>query len=315
MFKGMPQSKPLLRNTEDAMKTQTMKKLSLLQRSDERHWVGDGFPVRSIFSYDELGEKLSPFLLLDYAGPASFPPTEHRLGVGEHPHRGFETVTIVYQGEVEHRDSSGGGGKIGPGDVQWMTAASGIVHEEFHGAEFAKQGGLFEMIQLWVNLPQKDKQVPPGYQGITNAQIPRVELPQGAGSVRVIAGQYEGASGPAHTFSAMNVWDVRINTQHRMEFQAPSGHTTALFVLKGRIRLPGGELVGEAELAVLERDGDQVAVEALEDTTLLFLSGKPLNEPIVGRGPFVMNTEAEIRQAFLDYQSGHMGRIVRQSRP
>ncbi len=297
------------------MQTQTMKKLSFVHTNSERHWVGDGFPVRSIFSYNDLAEKMSPFLLLDYAGPAHFPPTSRRLGVGEHPHRGFETVTIVYQGEVEHRDSSGGGGKIGPGDVQWMTAASGIVHEEFHGSEFAKRGGLFEMIQLWVNLAQKEKQAPPGYQGITNAQIPRVELPQEAGSVRVIAGQYEGASGPAHTFSPMNVWDVRLHSQGRAEFQVPSGHTTALFVLKGQIRLPGGELVGEAELAVLERDGDHVAIEAIENTTLLFLSGKPLNEPIVGRGPFVMNTEAEIRQAFADYQSGRMGRIVHQSLP
>jgi quercetin 2,3-dioxygenase len=297
------------------MKTQVVKNVSFIKRSSDRHWVGDGFPVRTIFSYDDLAEKMSPFLLLDYAGPANFPPTTNRLGVGEHPHRGFETVTIVYHGEVEHRDSSGGGGKIGPGDVQWMTAASGIVHEEFHGADFAKQGGLFEMIQLWVNLPQKDKQTPPGYQGITDVQIPRVELPQEAGSLRVIAGRYEGASGPAHTFSPMNVWDVRLNGGRRAEFHVPSGYTTALFVLKGQIRLPGGELAGEAELAVLEREGDQVAIEALENTTLLFLNGKPLNEPIVGRGPFVMNTEAEIRQAFADYQNGRMGRIVRQSAP
>ncbi len=290
-----------------------MKKLSFLQRSNERHWVGDGFPVRSIFSYADFAEKLSPFLLLDYAGPANFPPTTGRLGVGEHPHRGFETVTIVYQGEVEHRDSSGGGGKIGPGDVQWMTAAAGIVHEEFHGAEFAKQGGPFEMIQLWVNLPRKDKQAPPGYQGITNSQIPQVELPQGAGKVRVIAGQYEGALGPAHTFSPMNVWDVRLNAQGRAKFHVSSSDTTALFVLNGKIRLPGAELVGEAELAVLEWDGEDIDIEALGDTTLLFLSGKPLNEPVVGRGPFVMNTEAEIRQAFLDYQSGQMGRIAHRS--
>ena len=294
------------------MNTQVTKNVSFIRRSDDRHWVGDGFPVRTIFSYDALAEKMSPFLLLDYAGPANFPPTEQRLGVGEHPHRGFETVTIVYQGEVEHRDSSGGGGKIGPGDVQWMTAASGIVHEEFHGADFAKQGGPFEMIQLWVNLPKKDKQASPGYQAITNAQIPRVDLPQGAGSVRVLAGEYEGASGPAHTFSPMNVWDVRLIGKRRAEFHVASGDTTALFVLKGKIKLPGGELVGEAELAVFERDGEQLAIEALENTTLLFLSGKPLNEPIVGRGPFVMNTEAEIRQAFADYQSGRMGRIVRQ---
>jgi redox-sensitive bicupin YhaK (pirin superfamily) len=288
-----------------------MKKLSFIQRNSGQHWVGDGFPVRSIFSYNDRAAELSPFLLLDYAGPRSFPPTTERLGVGEHPHRGFETVTIVYDGEVEHRDSSGGGGVIRPGDVQWMTAASGIVHEEFHSAEFAKQGGPFEMIQLWVNLPKKDKMTPARYQGLTEAQIPKVALPHEAGTVRVIAGDYEGTVGPAQTFSPINVWDVRMNPERRADFRVPSGYTTALFVLKGRLRLPGGELVGEAELAVLEREGDQVAIEALEPTRLLILNGQPFDEPIVGYGPFVMNTDAEIRQAFVDYQSGRMGRIAR----
>ncbi len=190
-----------------------MKKLSFIRRNDQRHWVGDGFPVRSIFSYNDLGKEISPFLLLDYAGPENFPPSEQRRGVGAHPHRGFETVTIVYSGEVEHRDSSGGGGIVRPGDVQWMTAASGLVHEEFHGSEYAKRGGPFEMIQLWVNLSAKDKKAPPGYQNITNAQIPRVDLPSGAGIVRVIAGNYQATQGPAHTFSPMNVWDVRLNSR------------------------------------------------------------------------------------------------------
>lgn len=283
-----------------------MKKLSFIQRSNESHWVGDGFPVRSIFSYNDVAAEMSPFLLMDYAGPANFPSTSHRRGVGEHPHRGFETVTIVYQGEVEHRDSAGGGGKIGPGDVQWMTAASGVVHEEYHGTEYAKRGGPFEMVQLWVNLPKEHKMDRPGYQAIVDATIPRVELPNEAGLVRVIAGEYGGAQGPAHTFSSMNVWDVRLRAGGRTEFQIPEGWTTGIFVLKGRIRLHGGESVGEAELAVLERDGDRLTLEALEDTTLLFLNGKPLNEPIVGYGPFVMNSEAEIRQAFVDYQSGKM---------
>ena len=289
-----------------------MKKLSFKQRSNEPHWVGDGFPVRSIFSYNDHAADMSPFLLLDYAGPRTFPPTTKRLGVGEHPHRGFETVTIVYDGEVQHRDSSGGGGVIRPGDVQWMTAASGIVHEEFHSAEFATRGGPFEMIQLWVNLPKKDKMAAPRYQGVTEAQIPTATLPHDAGTVRVIAGNYESVVGPAQTFSPINVWDVRLNAKGHADFRVPSGYTTALFVLKGRLRLPEGELVGEAELAVLEREGDQVAIEALEPTRLLFLNGQPLNEPIVGYGPFVMNTDTEIRQAFLDYQSGRMGRIVHQ---
>ena len=200
-----------------------MKKLSFIQRSNQSHWVGDGFPVRSIFSYNELGKEMSPFLLLDYGGPTTFSPSTRRRGVGEHPHRGFETVTIAYAGDVEHRDSSGGGGVIRPGDVQWMTAASGIVHEEFHGPDFAKHGGPFEMIQLWVNLPAKDKKAAPGYQNIADAQIPRVELPGHAGFVRVIAGSYRDSKGPARTFSPINLWDVRLNADHRVEFPVPSG--------------------------------------------------------------------------------------------
>jgi quercetin 2,3-dioxygenase len=292
-----------------ASKEPHVKKLSFIQRNNGRHWVGDGFPVRSIFSYNDIHEEMSPFLLLDYAGPVEFPPTDARRGVGQHPHRGFETVTIVYDGEVEHRDSTGGGGTIGPGDVQWMTAAAGIVHEEFHGRDFAKRGGAFEMIQLWVNLPAKDKMAKPGYQGITDAQIPKVDLP-GGGFVRVIAGEFANAKGPAHTFSPMNVWDVRVKAGHHTAFTLPAGHTTALFVLKGSIQVPGGERVGEGELAVMERAGSTLAFDAAEDATLLLLNGAPTNEPIVGYGPFVMNTEAEIRQAFADFQSGKMGRIA-----
>ena len=292
-----------------------MKKLSFIQRSNQSHWVGDGFPVRSIFSYNELGKEMSPFLLLDYGGPTTFSPSTRRRGVGEHPHRGFETVTIAYAGDVEHRDSSGGGGVIRPGDVQWMTAASGIVHEEFHGPDFAKHGGPFEMIQLWVNLPAKDKKAAPGYQNIADAQIPRVELPGHAGFVRVIAGSYRDSKGPARTFSPINLWDVRLNADHRVEFPVPSGQTTALFVLKGRIRLAGGELVTDAELAVLGHEDEMFAVEALSDTTLLLLNGQPIDEPIVGYGPFVMNSQAEIRQAFVDYQSGRMGRIAARDTP
>ena len=286
-----------------------MKTLSFIKRSNGSHWVGDGFPVRNIFSYNDIAKEISPFLMLDYAGPTRFEPTSSKRGVGEHPHRGFETVTIVYEGEVEHRDSAGGGGKIGPGDVQWMTAASGLVHEEFHGHDFARRGGPFEMVQLWVNLPSKDKRAAPGYQGISDAQIPRVALPEDAGSVRVIAGEYKENSGPARTFSPMNVWDVRVSRGHSAQLQVPEGFTTSLFVLKGKIRLPGDELVSEAELAVLDREGTDLGFEALEDTTLLVLNGKPLNEPIVGYGPFVMNTQAEIREAFADYQNGRMGHL------
>jgi len=286
-----------------------MKKLSFVQRNATGHWVGDGFPVRSIFSYNDRAKELSPFLLLDYAGPANFPPTNKRRGVGEHPHRGFETVTIVYSGEVEHRDSSGGGGIIVPGDVQWMTAAGGIVHEEFHGPEFAKRGGVFEVVQLWVNLPAKNKMAPAGYQAITSAQIPAVDLPGDAGFVRVIAGRYGDTDGPARTFTPMNLWDVRLKADRSAELKVPAGHTAALFVLKGRVRLGSSEIIGEGEMAVFEREGERLVIEAAESATLLLLNGEPIDEPVVGYGPFVMNSEDEIRQAVSDYQTGRMGRL------
>ena len=286
-----------------------MKQLAFIKRSNGRHWVGDGFPVRGIFSYSDIAEEMSPFLLMDYAGPADFPATTRKLGVGQHPHRGFETVTIVYEGGVSHRDSSGGGGSIGPGDVQWMTAASGLIHEEYHSPEFAEKGGVFEMVQLWVNLPAKDKMAAPGYQGITTDQIQEVELPSGAGKVRVIAGQYGDAQGPAQTFTPMNVWDLRLKAGHRVAFDLPEGHTSALFVLHGAIRLDNSHNVRDAELAVMERTGSRLEFEVSEDTTLLLLNGKPLGEPIVGHGPFVMNSQAEIIQAINDFNSGRFGKI------
>ena len=286
-----------------------MKKLSFVQRSHGAHWVGDGFPVRNLISYNDIAQEVSPFLMLDYAGPANFSPTTEKRGVGEHPHRGFETVTIVYQGEVEHRDSSGGGGIIGPGDVQWMTAASGLVHEEFHGPNFAKTGGAFEMVQLWVNLPAKDKGAAPGYQGIRSKDIPSVSLAGGAATARLIAGDIGEAKGPARTFSPVILWDVKAQAGARVELPIADGHTASLLVLRGRIRLTEGTVVQTAELAVLDRQGAGAEYEALEDATVLVLGGKPLDEPIVGYGPFVMNTPAEIRQAFLDYESGRMGKL------
>ena len=289
-----------------------MKQLILIKRSNGRHWVGDGFPVQSIFSYNDIAEKISPFLLMDYAGPADFPPTQQKLGVGQHPHRGFETVTIVYQGGVSHRDSSGGGGTIGPGDVQWMTAASGLIHEEFHSADFARQGGPFEMIQLWVNLPAKDKMAKPGYQGITADQIPSIALPKDAGHARIIAGSYDAAKGPARTFTPMNVWDMRLKAGRTLSFTLPSGHTTALFVLSGALKL-GTHTVGPSEMAVMEAEGSELVVDIAQDAIVLLLSGEPLNEPIVGHGPFVMNTRAEIMQAMQDYNNGKFGQIVAQS--
>ncbi len=272
--------------------------------NDRGHWVGDGFPVRSLFSYHQQGEALSPFLLLDYAGPHLFEPTTARRGVGQHPHRGFETVTIVYDGEVEHRDSAGNGGVIGPGDVQWMTAGGGIIHEEYHSPGFAKAGGPFRMVQLWVNLPAKDKMAPAAYQGIVAADIPTVALPQEAGSARIIAGDLLGAKGPARTFTPVNVWDMRLHANADLTLPLPEGHTAMLVVLNGHLTVNGGQPVGEAELLLLDRTGDEVAIHADGDTVLLVLTGEPMDEPIVGHGPFVMNSEAEIREAIDDFNAG-----------
>lgn len=285
-----------------------MKKLMYIKRSNGGHWVGDGFPVRTLFSYHDLAEELSPFLLMDYAGPHHFASTSRRRGVGAHPHRGFETVTIVYDGEVSHRDTTGAGGSIGTGDVQWMTAGSGVLHEEFHSDGYAQRGGPFEMIQLWVNLPARDKMAAPGYQGITRDQIPQVALPDGAGTVRVIAGRYGDVAGPARTFTPVNVWDMRLQAGGRVSLDLPPGETTALFVLRGLIRI-GDQAVGPAELAVMERDDSALAFEAAQDSVALLLGGQPLNEPIVGHGPFVMNTHEEIEQALRDFSSGWFGRM------
>ncbi|WP_145511393.1 pirin family protein [Yersinia kristensenii] len=284
-----------------------MKKVQGIYRAPRQHWVGDGFPVRSLFSYQSHGKQLSPFLLLDYAGPMDFTPTQHRRGVGQHPHRGFETVTIVYHGEVEHRDSTGKGGIIGPGDVQWMTAGGGILHEEFHSDSFAQRGGAFEMVQLWVNLPAKDKMTAPGYQAIRNETIPLVTLPEGAGSLRVIAGDYAGENGPAQTFSPLNVWDIRLNQGKSTEFSLPDGWNTALIVLRGTVQINGDAVARDAEMVLLGSAGSKVIVEANNDAVLLLLSGEPIEEPIIGYGPFVMNTQEQIAEAIADFNSGRFG--------
>lgn len=288
-----------------------MRELAYIKRSNGEHWVGDGFPVKSIFSYHDIAKDISPFLLMDYAAPTTFPPTTQKLGVGPHPHRGFETVTIVYEGGVAHRDSSGGGGAIGPGDVQWMTAASGVLHEEYHSPEYASKGGPFEMVQLWVNLAAKDKMAAPRYQSITADRIPEVTLPEGTGTARIIAGELDGVTGPAQTFSPMNVWDLRLKGGHQAMFDLPEGYTTALFVLRGTLRFDERHDVHAAELAVLERDGGPIEFDVTEDSTVLLLNGAPLIEPIVGHGPFVMNSDAEIQQAIDDFNNGHFGTFGR----
>ena len=273
------------------------------------HWVGNGFPVRSVFDYNGLGTELSPFLLLDYAAPYQFPAGNEKRGVGGHPHKGFETVTVAYQGELEHRDSSGGGGKIGAGDVQWMTAGSGIVHEEFHSREFARKGGTLQMAQLWVNLRAKDKSAKPGYQTLLKEQIPSVPLAEDAGTVRVIAGEYRGTKGPAKTFTPINLWDVNLKAGKSAEFPLPNGHTTAFLVLSGDLVVNGERAAGEGDLAIFARAGDGITVTAKSDSKLLLMDGQPFAEPVVGQGPFVMNSRAEIQRAFEDYQLGKMGEI------
>jgi len=286
-----------------------MKKILGTYSAPRPHWVGDGFPVRSLFSYDTLGRHASPFLLLDYAGPAQFTPTAQPRGVGQHPHRGFETVTIVYKGEVSHRDSTGQGGTIGPGDVQWMTAGAGILHEEFHSEAFTRDGGELEMVQLWVNLPARDKMATPGYQAIVDAQIPSVPLPEGAGSVRVIAGDYLGHKGPARTFTPIDVWDLRLNQGAQVTLPVPEGHTAALVVLRGTVQVNGETVVRDAQMVLLDRAGDALTLDANNDAVVLLLSGEPIDEPIVGHGPFVMNTRDEIVQAMKDFGSGKFGQM------
>jgi len=288
-----------------------MKKILKIKDAPAPHWVGDGFPVRSMFSYHNPDRFLSPFLLLDHAGPAHFDPAVRPRGVGQHPHRGFETVTIVYQGEVEHKDSTGAGGKIGPADVQWMTAASGIIHEEFHSHEFTRTGGTLEMVQLWVNLPARDKMTAPRYQTLLASDIPVIELDNAAGSLRVIAGEFAGRHGPALTFTPMDVWDLRLNANVPTTLGVPEGRSLALVVLKGSIRVNAERVVAESQMAVLGIEGHSVALEAGTDASVLLLSGEPINEPIAGYGPFVMNTQAEIQQAILDFNSGRFGQIPR----
>ena len=286
-----------------------MKTVRGIHSKPPMHWVGDGFPVRSLFDYQGLGKQLSPFLLLDHAGPAEFAPATKPRGVGQHPHRGFETVSIVYEGEVAHRDSTGQGGVIGPGDVQWMTAGAGILHEEFHSPAFTQSGGQLHMVQLWVNLPAKDKMTAPGYQAILNAEIPKVEIDNGSATARVIAGEFLGARGAAHTFTPMQVVDLAIQAGTSVRLPAHVGWNTALVILKGKAQINQEHAAHEAQLVVFSQEGDALVIDAKEDVQALLLSGQPINEPNVGHGPFVMNTMDEIKQAFVDFQSGGFGRM------
>ena len=287
-----------------------MKKINtIIPATSRSHWVGDGFNVRPVFAHLAFTQDISPFLMFDYAAPREFAATAAKRGVGPHPHRGFETVTIAFQGEVEHGDSVGNRGVIGPGDVQWMTAASGIIHEEFLSHEFLKRGGVLEMVQLWVNLPAKDKMIAPKYQPILSKNIPVVQLPDNSGTLRVIAGNFDNTQGAASTYSPVNLWDIRLNAGKTVELNVPEGHNTMLFVRQGKLAL-GSAVIGSADLALLERAGTHIKVLTQEDTSLLLMGGEPINEPIVASGPFVMNTEQEIRIAMMDYQSGRMGHLA-----
>ena len=287
-----------------------MKKLMSVQGNDRGHWVGDGFPVRTLFFYQDLGKEMSPFLMLDFAGPMQFPATTERKGVGSHPHRGFETVTFVYEGEVEHKDSTGQGGVIGPGEVQWMTAGAGILHEEFHSTAFARAGGVLQMIQLWVNLPAQDKMTSPGYQPILRQQIPELALADGSGTARVIAGSFGGEMGPARTFTPMQVVDLKLKKGAALTIPVPAGWSAGLVVLHGAVQAQDGAVATDAQMLMYEHAGQDIAVHVVEDTVALLLCGEPIEEPISGHGPFVMNTKAEIVQAIEDFNGGRFGRIA-----
>lgn len=285
-----------------------MRKIIETTTAPRGHWVGDGFPVRSLFSHMSGKNENTPFLMLDYGGPYTFEPANTPRGVDVHPHKGFETVTIVYDGEVEHGDSTGRGGVIREGDVQWMTAGDGILHKEFHSHDYTKRGGAFEMVQLWVNLPAKDKSAKPGYQGITDASIPSIDLPDSAGRVRVIAGKYDGHKGPAKTFTPMDVWDLRLNGGKTTTIAPNEGWNVIVVALSGTVTVNGTELTGAAT-ARLDRTGGDVTITASDDAKLLILAGQPIDEPVAAYGPFVMNTEGEIRQAMLDFNAGKFGRL------
>ncbi|MGL5145862.1 MAG: pirin family protein [Acinetobacter junii] len=285
-----------------------MKSLAFIHRNDTRFAIGDFYPALSVFSYHELGNTTSPFLLLDHLGPGKLEPKSKKKGVNEHPHRGFETVTFVFAGELQHKDSTGGGGLIKRGDVQWMTAASGIQHIEQFSSEFRESGGPFEMVQLWVNLPAKDKMSAPRYQSLLNEDIPKIILDDQTSYIRVVAGELNQTTGIAKTFTAMNVFDIHLVKDQQITLPAAEGATTLIYLRKGKVQFSSDEeSLEEQALAVMSSLGTGVQINALENCDLLFLSAQPLNEPINGQGPFVMNSYDEILQAYDDIKTGKFG--------
>jgi len=286
------------------MKTRNIEKVT---RPGTPHFVGDGFRVHNFIPGTSTMQRMDPFIMLDYNSKYNFPATNTPKGVGVHPHRGFETVTIAYKGRVEHGDSAGGGGVIGEGDVQWMTAASGILHKEFHETEWSKTGGEFQMVQLWVNLPAKDKMSTPKYQAIANADIAKVVLENDAGEVEVVAGAYNGTKGAASTFSPINMYNVKLKKGAKTQLTFPEHYTTALLMVEGDAKINGDTDAPQDHFVMFSNDGETFTVEALNDTVILVLSGEPIKEPIASHGPFVMNTEAELLEAFQDFNTGKFG--------
>jgi len=276
----------------------------------EKHWVGDGFHVSTIFSmHSEDPETISPFLMMDHAAPKYFPPTQKKRGVGEHPHRGFETVTFAIKGEVEHRDSGGGGGKITTGGIQWMTAGSGVVHDEFHSREFSQKGGDFEMIQLWVNLPSKFKMTPPRYQSFEKGDFPIIDHGNHEMSVKVIAGTFGTVTSPVKTFSPINMYELNGSSGSQLEITLPVGSNTLVFQLSGKSSV-ADQQIEKGNLAILSKSGNSFKLELLEESKVMILNGEPLGEPVAAYGPFVMNTRQELMEAFKDFQAGKMGQLV-----
>lgn len=288
-----------------------MRTIRKIYNAPAKHWVGNGFYVSPLFSHMGEDKQTSPFLMFDYAMPHTFAPNSGApRGVGAHPHSGFETVTIAYQGEVAHRDSTGSGGVIGEGDVQWMTAGAGIVHEEFHAESFGKRGGEFEMAQLWVNLPAKDKKTPARYQHLAKENITVVPLADDAGHARIIAGRFGNTDGAAETFTELNVWDIVLNSGAGADLDVPASHNLMLVVLRGEVRINGSQSVQASQMATFERESGSVKVEAVGgEAKILLLSGVPIDEPVVGYGPFVMNTEAEIAEVMNEFRSGKFGAV------
>jgi quercetin 2,3-dioxygenase len=286
-----------------------MKNIELIIAPPAPHFVGDGFRVHTFIpsSHQLDMHRMSPFIMMDYNSKFKFPPSKEPKGVGVHPHRGFETVTIAYKGKVAHHDSTGNSGIIGEGDVQWMTAASGVLHKEYHEKEFSKTGGDFQMVQLWVNLPAKDKMSKPKYQGIANEAINKFKLPNNAGVIEVIAGAYENVKGAASTFSPVHLQNAKLTTGGKATFSFPSHYNTSLLVIEGKIKLNAKESIDTDHFVLFKNEGEEFTIEAIENAVVLILSGEPLNEPIVSHGPFVMNTRAEIMQAIEDYNMGKFG--------